>query len=319
MQDLDDKPRLGVSSCLLGNSIRYDGGHCRNKMVCEQLGLFFQWVPICPEVEMGMPVPRETVRLVAQDGRTRLVGNKSGTDYSEAMRAYTERKLKQIAPLRLHGYILKKNSPTCGMERVPLYGTAGGRIGKTGGLFAAAMTRAFPLLPVEEEGRLNDLALKDNFVERVYAYRRWQRFAASIHAPRHLVRFHTRHKYQLMAHDPKTYRALGRLVAQAGVMEMSELLPRYGTQFMECLKIPADAKRQANVLYHVMGFLKDSLDREDKHELLGLIERYRHRELSLTAPLTLIEHHLRKHPNPWVQQQHYLMPYPEAFTMRHRL
>ncbi len=310
------KPRLGISACLLGGAVRYNGGHCRDRYILMELSKFFDWMSVCPEVEMGMSVPRETIRLTAGEHGPKLVGNKSGVDYSGQMARWSEHKLAVLDAMKLHGFILKKGSPSCGMERVPIYGRKGQPTAKGSGLFAAALRDRFPLMPLEEEGRLNDKRLRETFIESVYAYKRWRDLAESDPKPGALVRFHTEHKYQLLAHDEGIFRELGRLTAESGARPMDELLDEYGRLFMTAMRKPTGQKAHANVMYHLMGFLKHDLEGDDKRELTGLIESFRNNRHPVNVPLTMLKHYFRKFPNEWVQVQRYLAPYPNEFNMR---
>ena len=256
--------RVGISSCLLGNEVRFDGGHKRDRYLADTLGQFFQWVPVCPEVEMGLGTPRETLRLLGDPSAPRLVFGKTGGDQTAAMQSWATTRLEQLATMDLCGYILKSDSPSCGMERVRLYGE-GGMPSKTGvGIYARALMDRFPLLPVEEEGRLHDLPLRENFVERVFCFRRWRDLVAGRLTRGKLVAFHTAHKLLLMAHSPKHYAELGRLVAAAKAHTPRELETRYGELFMAALTIKATATKHVNVLQHILGYLKRDLDAKDK-------------------------------------------------------
>jgi uncharacterized protein YbgA (DUF1722 family)/uncharacterized protein YbbK (DUF523 family) len=290
--------RLGISTCLLGENVRFDGGHKRDPFLTDILGQYVTWVPVCPEVEMGMSVPRESIRLEGDPASPRLVGPKSGTDYTPAMRRWSQSRLEELAALDLHGYVLKKNSPSCGLFRVRVYNERGMPHRNGGGLYAQALVAQFPLLPVEEEGRLNDMGLRENFIERIFAYYRWTRLLRENPSPGGLVRFHTAHKLTLMAHSPVHYREMGRLVAQAGTEPWEELTAAYGKMLMEGLGVMGTRGKHTNALQHLMGFLKNHLSGDDKQELLGLIEDYRLGLVPLIVPLTLLKHHLNRHPVP---------------------
>ncbi len=312
--------RLGVSACLLGEQVRYDGGHKRDLFLLNTLGAFVQWVPVCPEVEIGLGTPREAIRLVGDVDDPRLVGVKSGRDLTDTMRMWARGQLEGLAALRLHGYVLKKNSPSCGLFRVRVYdhNDVPARTGR--GIYADELVKRLPLMPVEEEGRLHDMPLRENFIGRVIAYYRWTRLLDEDPTPGGLVRFHTAHKMTLMAHDPAAQRALGRIVAGAGDGEWEAIAGAYGQGFMAALGKLATAKRHTNVLQHLMGYLKDDLSREDKAELLGLIEDYRLGLVPLVVPLTLLKHHLRRHDVPdWMHRQVYLNPYPKELMLRNHV
>ena len=313
------KIRVGISTCLLGANVRFDGGHKHDPFLTETLGAFFEWVPVCPEVEIGLGTPRESLRLVGTPEQPRLVAPRSGKDHTDAMRRFADRRLDQLATTDIHGYVLKKDSPSCGMMRVRVYGD-GGMAARTGrGLYADTLLKRFPTLPVEEEGRLHDMALRESFIERVFAHHRWTKFAQSRPRPKDMVGFHSSQKLALMAHSPEHYRQLGRLVAQAGRTPMNELLASYGEGFMHCLSVRATAKKHANVLQHLLGYLKMKLDATDKTELIGHIEDYRNGLVPLIVPLTLLSHHFRRHPCPWVAEQTYLNPYPAELMLRNHV
>lgn len=314
-----DPIRIGISSCLLGEAVRWDGGHKHDGYITETLGRYITWVPVCPEVEVGMGTPRESVRLVGSRQSPQMVGNQTRRDWTAAMQSYAERRVRELESMRLHGYLLKKGSPSCGMERVKIYSEQGMPIGTGPGLFARELMNRMSSLPIEEEGRLNDPVLRENFIERVFAYYRWHRLTASDPTPNDLVRFHTQHKLTLFAHDPRGYRELGRRVAAAGKTDFRESLAQYGRQFMEVLKIKATPQKHANVLYHLKGFLKRSIDHPDKEELTEVIESYRQGYVPLIVPITLLKHHFRRHTIEWIEEQTYMAPYPAELMLRNHV
>lgn len=317
---IDPPLRLGVSACLLGEEVRYDGGHKRDAYLLGALGQYVQWVPVCPEVEVGMTTPRETLRLEGSPDDPRMIASVSGKDWTDEMRAWSRGRLEELAELGLHGYVLKKNSPSCGLFRVKVYdqNDVPARTGR--GLYADELVLRLPLLPVEEEGRLHDLTLRENFIERVFAYYRWTQLLDADPTPGGLVAFHSAHKLTLMAHHPVKQRELGRIVAEAGNLPWIDLAAAYGRAFMETLAVIATAKKHTNVLHHLMGYLKDDLAAEDKAELLGVIEDYRLGLVPLIVPLTLLKHHIARHDVPeWVHQQVYLNPYPKELMLRNHV
>jgi uncharacterized protein YbgA (DUF1722 family)/uncharacterized protein YbbK (DUF523 family) len=311
--------RIGISSCLLGEQVRFDGGHKRDAYIVSTLGTFFEWVPVCPEMELGLGTPRESLRLIGTPAAPRLVTTRSQHDHTEAMQRYAAERLRALARLDLHGYIVKKDSPSCGMERVRVYSQDGVVQRQARGLFAAALMQHLPLLPVEEEGRLQDMRLRENFITRVFAYQRWSEFVAGQPTPADLVRFHTQHKMTLLAHSRPHYQALGRLVARAGDLPMSELLPAYGVKFMEGLKVQATPRKHVNVLYHLLGHLKKRLNADDKAEMVSHVEAYRQGFVPLVVPLTMLKHFFRLHPLPWVLEQTYLQPYPAELMLQNHV
>ncbi|OFV79952.1 MAG: hypothetical protein A2Y78_11885 [Acidobacteria bacterium RBG_13_68_16] len=318
MKDRENPIRIGVSSCLLGAKVRFDGGHKKDDFLVNTFGEWVDWVPVCPEVEVGMGTPRESVRLVREGGDVRMVAPKSGKDWSEAMRAYSAQRVEKLAAAELSGYVLKKDSPSCGMERVKLYGE--GMPTKSGrGVFAEALLARFPNLPVEEEGRLCDPRLRDNFVERVFAYQRLRRFFSDRWTVGGLVAFHTAHKLQLMAHAPKSYETLGRLVARAKGLPREEFRQSYETEFMQGLKVIATTHRNTNVLHHILGYFKKLLDGEARAELLALIEDYRRGLVPLIVPITLIKHLVRLHSVGYLAGQVYLEPHPKELMLRNHV
>ena len=312
--------RLGVSSCLLGEQVRYDGGHKLDRYLTGTLGQFFEWVPVCPEVEIGLPTPRESMRLVGDAEDPRLIAPKSGTDYTDRMKAWAQGRLDELATMNLSGFVAKKDSPSSGVFRVKVYNEHGMAQRNGTGIFPGALMNRFPLLPIEEEGRLNDMPLRENFVERVFAYYRWTRMLDEEPAPGGLVKFHTSHKLTLMAHSPQHYTEMGRLVADAGKRDWDELTATYGAMLMEGLGVMGTRGKHVNVLHHLMGYLKNDLSTEDKQELLGLVEDYRQGMVPLIVPLTLLKHHLNRNPVPeWVDKQVYLNPYPRELMLRNHV
>jgi uncharacterized protein YbgA (DUF1722 family)/uncharacterized protein YbbK (DUF523 family) len=316
--DRDCTIRLGISTCLLGENVRYDGGHKLDRFLVHTLGQYVKWVPVCPEVETGLPIPRESMRLVGDPEAPRLVTLKSGQDYTERMQTWARKRLEQLAEAKICGFVFKKDSPSSGLYRVKVYTEQGmpSQIGT--GIFPREVMKRFPLLPLEEEGRLHDMHLRENFIDRVFAFYRWTNLLEEDPTPGALVRFHTAHKLTLMAHSPSHYQDMGRLVAQAGALPWAELTEAYGQSLMAGLGVMTSPGKHANVLQHLMGFLKDQLSSEDKAELLSYIEDYRNGLLPLIVPLTLLQHHLRRHQVPdWVHQQVYLHPYPKELMLRH--
>jgi uncharacterized protein YbgA (DUF1722 family)/uncharacterized protein YbbK (DUF523 family) len=314
--------RLGISSCLLGNEVRFDGQHKRDRFLVDELGPFVEWVPVCPEVEVGMGIPREPVRLVAAPGGPRMLAQQSGEDFTERMQRLAAKRVGQLARLELCGYVLKSKSPSCGMERMKVYASTekGAPATRDGvGLFAQILLDRLPTLPVEEEGRLGDAALRENFIERVFAYRRLRDLWRTRWTVGTLVAFHTASKMALLAHSTEGYRALGRLVAEGKALPRETLRARYEAGFMGTLKKLATRGRHANVLTHMLGHLKKLLDDGDKHELLASIEDHRRGLLPLVVPLTLLRHHARRLAVPYLLGQTYLDPHPKELMLRNRI
>jgi uncharacterized protein YbgA (DUF1722 family)/uncharacterized protein YbbK (DUF523 family) len=313
------KIRLGVSSCLLGETVRYDGGHKRDAFLTVTLGPFVEWVAVCPEVEIGLSVPRPPIRLVGDPRAPRLVVEKTGEDLTARMERWARGRIAALHALGLHGYVLKRNSPSCGLLRVRVYGEDGspGRVGR--GRFAAALTEALPLLPVEEEGRLTDAGLRESFIERVFAAARWHVFTASGPRARDLVAFHAAHKFAVLAHSPRVYAELGHLVAGAGPRLSAETLATYGTRLAQALAVRATRARHANVLQHLAGFLKRSLADDERAELGEVIAEYRGGLVPLVVPLTLLKHYVRRFGLEYLADQVYLDPHPKELMLRNHV
>jgi uncharacterized protein YbgA (DUF1722 family)/uncharacterized protein YbbK (DUF523 family) len=312
--------RVGISACVLGQKVRFDGGHKEDRFITGTLSQFVEFVPVCPEVEVGMGTPRETVRLVrAEKGGPRMIAPKSGLDHTSSMQRFSKRRAKELESLELCGYVLKKGSPSCGMERVKIY-SAEGMPQKNGrGLFAEALMEQFPLLPVEEDGRLNDPRLRDNFFVRLFAYRRLKNLFVSRWRAGDLVRFHTAEKLLLMAHDRKGYTHLGKLVANPKAHLRKTLAEEYGRVYMESLRKIATTKKHVNVLQHALGHFKKLLTPDERQELLGLIEDYREELVPLIVPVTLLRHHVRLHGVNYLAGQVYLQPHPKELMLRNHV
>jgi len=321
----ESRPRVGISRCLLGDEVRYDGGHKRDAFLVDTFGRYVEWVPVCPEVEMGMGTPREPIHLVAAlDGvpagatRVRLIGVKSGRDWTPTMDRWRRDRIRELLRAGLCGYVLKKDSPSCGLERVRVHGSRG--VARTGrGLFAQALVDAMPNLPIEDEGRLHDPALRENFVERVFAYQRLVNFFAGRWTIASLVAFHTAHKLQLLAHSRRAYTALGRVVARAKEIGRSEVASIYQRAFMDALRTIATPARHADVLQHVVGHFKRRLDGVSRQELLSAIEDHRRGIVPLIVPITLIRHHVRQHGVEYLAGQYYLQPHPHELGLRNHV
>lgn len=316
----DDAPvRIGISTCLLGKPVRWDGGHKRDAFLTDQLGPFVEWVPVCPEVEVGMGVPRETIRLVARDGEQRLVAERSGVDWSEPMRAWARRRVRELEALDLCGYVLKKDSPSCGMERVRVWNEKGMAEKRGRGAFADVLLASAPALPVEEEGRLSDPRLRENWIERIFAYRRVRSLFAGRWTRGDLVAFHTAHKLQVLSHSPRHYAELGRLVADAKGLGRAAVRERYEQGFMDALRHLATPRRQVNVLQHVLGYFRRLLDERDRRELAALVDDYGSGLLPLIVPITLIRHHVDRLGIEYLAGQVYLEPHPKELMLRNRV
>lgn len=310
--------RVGVSACLLGAKVRFDGGHKRDRFVDGALRKYFEFVPFCPEVAIGLGTPRQPIRLVGDPLRPRAVGTRDPErDVTDALRDYGRAVADQYEDLC--GFILKKGSPSCGLERVRVYNDKGMPQWDSAGLFAAELMEQRPLLPVEDEGRLHDPMLRENFITRVFVYARWRALERGGLTKGGLVAFHARHKLQLLAHSPEGYRELGRMVARLDQEPLSVLAEGYVRRLMEVLKERATRKRHVNVLQHLLGYLRAGLDAADRAELVDTIDAYRRGEYPLVVPITLLQHHFRRCPNAYVDQQVYLQPHPRDLMLRNEL
>ena len=307
---------VGISACLLGDEVRFDGGHKRNNFLAKVIGDYIEWVDVCPEVGAGLGVPRESMRLVADGSSVRVIGNRTDTDYTEPLVSYSNTAVTRLVDRELRGFVLKKGSPSCGVERVRVYDGNKSPSGNGRGVFAERLIEALPNLPVEEEGRLQDPRIREHFITRVFTYDRWLNLRARDTQPRELVEFHTRHKMLLLAHSPRHYRKMGPLVARAGVDPMDRVLDKYEALLMDGLRSQATPGRHINVLEHLSGFLKNELASEEKQELLDLMDDYRRGRVPLIAPLVLLSHHLRHLRDDWVDAQFYLEPYPAELALR---
>jgi uncharacterized protein YbgA (DUF1722 family)/uncharacterized protein YbbK (DUF523 family) len=313
------KIRLGVSACLLGQEVRYDGGHKRDRFLIDTLGRFVEWVPVCPEVEIGLGIPRDRIRLVGDAAAPRLIVEKTGEDLTARMERYARARTRELESLDLHGYVLKRGSPSCGLFRVRVYDEEGVVRGNGTGAYARVLTKRFPQLPVEEEGRLGDPALRENFIERVFALARWRTFVARRPGAGDLVAFHTAQKFAVLAHSPSHYATLGRLVAAVGGARLAARVTEYGTLLMQALSIRATRARHANVLQHLTGFFKRQLEAAQRVELADVIHDYRLGLVPLVVPLTLIKHHVRRLGVAYLADQVYLSPHPKELMLRNHV
>jgi uncharacterized protein YbgA (DUF1722 family)/uncharacterized protein YbbK (DUF523 family) len=308
--------RVGVSTCLLGEEVRFDGGHKRDPFLTETLGPWVEWVPVCPEVELGLGIPREPIRLEGDAAAPRLVAPKSGRDHTDAMVRLARARVGTLARAGLDGYVLKKDSPSCGMERVRVYGAKGPPLRRGVGIFARALMDRLPLLPVEEEGRLHDPCLRENFVERLFVYARWRDFLAARPTRGGLVAFHTAHKLLVLSHVPTAYSWLGRVIAHAKERPLRDVLTDYGAGLMEALAVPATPARHVNVLEHMLGYFSDALEPDERQELVEAIADHRRGLVPLVVPLTLVKHHVRRLGVGYLAGQVFLEPHPRELMLR---
>jgi uncharacterized protein YbgA (DUF1722 family)/uncharacterized protein YbbK (DUF523 family) len=316
-----EKIRLGISACLLGESVRFDGGHKLDRFITDTLGQYVEFVPVCPEVECGLGVPREAMRLVGDLKAPRLMTVRTKADLTERMVAWARKRVQELEQENLCGFIFKSKSPSSGMERVKVYSEPpqGAPVTRGVGLFARAFMEHFPLLPVEDEGRLHDPVLRENFIERLFVGQRWRELLTARPTLGGLVAFHTRHKLLILSHSTRHYRELGKLVARAKELPVQELYEHYQSQLMEALRLKTTPKKNTNVLHHLMGYFKKDLSPDEKQELLGIIDYYHQGYLPLVVPVTLINHYVRKYRQPYLQEQFYLHPHPVELQLRNHV
>lgn len=316
---MHEKIKLGISSCLLGEKVRYDGGHKLDPFLRNTLGRYVDWVPVCPEVESGLPVPRDVMHLVGDPDAPRLVTVNKGIDHTNRMLRWAHEKLSELERMDLCGFVFKSRSPSSGMRGVKLYTPEGVLKGRSIGIFAGAFMKQFALLPVEDEGRLQDPALRENFIERVFVFRRWQEYVREDSSLGGLVSFHTGNKLLTLAHSPKHYTMLGKLVAEAKRFRREALHGKYITTLMEGLRFIATTKKNTNVLQHMAGYLKKQLSLDEKLELQEVIENYHRGLVPLIVPLTLLQHHVRKYNVEYLKKQYYLNPHPVELMLRNHI
>jgi uncharacterized protein YbgA (DUF1722 family)/uncharacterized protein YbbK (DUF523 family) len=313
---MSEKIRIGISSCLLGEKVRYDGGHKRDRYLSTTLSEYFEYVPVCPEFECGLGVPRESMRLVGSPESPRLQGTRSGTDFTERMETWAWNRVRELESERLCGFVFKSNSPSSGMERVKVYG-ASGMPTKTGvGVFARIFMEQFPLLPTEEEGRLHDPVLRENFIQRVFALQAWRDQVASSPTPKALSDFQARNKLLVMSHSQEAARQLGRMAARGGNGDFAATVGEYEHAFLAALRLHGTLRKNTNVLQHAMGHFKKLLTADEKAELVELIGHYRDGLVPLVVPVTMIAHYARKYQNEYLLQQTYLHPHPLELRLR---
>jgi uncharacterized protein YbgA (DUF1722 family)/uncharacterized protein YbbK (DUF523 family) len=311
--------RVGVSSCLLGQEVRYDSGHKRDRYLTDILDDYVEWVSVCPEVESGMPTPRPAMRLVEDGQNVRMAEIKTNIDHTTQMTKFSQLRVRKLRDQNLCGYILKKNSPSCGMTRVKIWKDKGMPRRDGRGLYASALMDAYPNLPVEEEGRLHDAALRENFIERVFGYRRLQDLFRPRWTVGQVMKFHTAHKLQLMAHSPAAYRTLGQLVAVTKEVPRAIFRNDYEDGFMTALAQLASRGRNTNALQHAAGYVKTKIDSASRNELADLIHDYRNGLVPLVVPLSLLRHHIRVHEIDYLAGQSYLQPHPKELMLRNHV
>lgn len=315
----DELIKIGISSCLLGHPVRYNGGHKLDRYIRDTLGEYMHFVPVCPEVECSLTTPRETMCLVGDPENPRLLTSRSGIDLTNRMQQWITRRLRSLAKEDLCGFIFKKKSPSCGLMRVKVYNAKGIPESKGSGLFAKAVTDRFPYVPVEEEGRLHDPMLRENFIECIFAFKRWRTLRAERKSVGNLVTFHTREKLLLLSHSPRHYREMGKLVAAGKQQPLEMLFDTYEKYFLEALRLKTTPAKNVNVLHHILGFFKKGLSADEKQEMLELVGDYRAGHVPLIVPITLINHFVRKYRQSYLARQTYLKPHPIALKLRNHV
>ncbi len=316
---LDGRIKLGIAKCLLGHKVRYDGAQKLNRFLRDTLGQYVEWVPVCPEVETGMPVPREAVRLVGDVNSPRLVGRNTGEDWTDRMHEWGAERLKQLEQEDICGYVFKYGSPSSGMTRVKVYGESGMPRMEGSGIWARMVMDQFSHLPFEDDGRLHDSRLRENFISRIFTLKRWREAMADGYTPGKLVDFHTRHKMLIMSHNEVMYRAMGKLVAQVGTADSKDIFSRYFEILFKALSYKHTVKKNVNVLSHAVGYFKKNLTSAEKAELLELIEQYQNELVPLIVPMTMINHYVRKYKKEYLEKQYYLHPYPAELMLRNHV
>ena len=316
---MEESIKLGISTCLLGENVRYDGGHKLDRFLRDTLGQWVIYVPICPEVECGLPTPRESMHLEGDPRSPRLVTSRTRRDITDQMTGWARTRLRQIESEKLCGFIFKAHSPSSGMERVRVYDDKGMPRKVGVGIFARMFMEHFPLLPVEEEGRLSDAGLRENFIERIFTLKRWREHREEGRSRRGLIDFHARHKLLILSHSPMHLRRMGKLVATIKDITINQAYEQYHQHLMESLKLKATIKKHTNVLQHLMGYFKQVLSPDEKQELLKVIETYHRGYTPLIAPITLLNHYVRKYDQPYLKQQVYLNPHPVELMLRNHV
>jgi len=311
-----ERIKLGISTCLVGEKVRYDGGHKWDPFLTDTLGQYVEYVPVCPEVECGFGIPREPLRLIGDSQRPHLVTSRTNHDHTERMLQWSRKRVMELKRENLCGFIFKSGSPSSGMERVKVY-DANGIPAKNGvGIFARVFMDQFPLLPVEDDGRLKDPKIRENFIERIFTLERWRRVGEGM---RNLIAFHTQHKLLILSHSPKHYQMMGRLVAWSKEMPWKDVHKEYERLLLEALSLKTTPKKNANVLQHVMGYFKEELSADEKRELQEIIDLFRKGTVPLIVPITLLNHYVRKYGQPYLKEQYFLHPHPLELQLRNHV
>ena len=314
-----EKIKLGISTCLLGKNVRYDGGHKLDRFLTDTLGQYVEYIPVCPEVECGLSIPRESMHLEGDTDSPRLVTIRTKQDMTDRMVQWAQNRVSELEKEDLCGFIFKSDSPSSGMERIKVYNEKGMPVKKGVGIFARTFMNHFTLLPVEEEGRLHDPNLRENFIERIFTLKRWREVLGKKESRGNVVDFHTKQKLLILSHSPKHYQTMGKLVAKAKDLALNELYRQYQAILMEALQLKTTPKKNANVLMHMMGYFREQLSPDEKQELLEVIDNYRQEYIPLIVPITLIQHYVRKYDQPYLKQQVYLNPHPLELQLRNHV
>ena len=314
--EMEDKIRIGISACLVGQPVRFDGSHKHDHYLTNTLSEYLDFVPVCPEVESGFSVPRETLRLVGDPEAPRLVTSRTNIDHTDRMLSWAEKRVRELEAENLCGFIFKSDSPSSGLMRVKVYNPKGMAEKKGVGLFARTFTRHFPMLPVEEEGRLNDPVLRETFIEQIFTLKRWRETLTLGRNMKNLVDFQTRHKLLMLSHSPANARLMGKLVADGKQAPIQAVYVQYERLLIETLRMKSTIKKNLNVLEHILGYFKNQLDSDEKQEMLEIFDRYRNEFVPLIVPVTLLNHYVRKTGEPYLKQQVYLNPHPIALKLR---
>ena len=311
--------KIGISSCLLGNNVRYDGGHKLDRFLTDTLGAFIEYVPVCPETECGLGIPREPMRLEGDIEDPKLMIIKTGKDVTKKMKKWSTKRVNELKKEDLCGFIFKSRSPSCGIVRVEVFNEKGTPVLKGSGLFAKMFMNEFSLIPVEDEGRLHDSGLRGNFIERIFTLKIWRNATKGKRTPGKLVKFHSENKLLFLAHSEKHYRLMGKIVAGAGKNNIEEVHKTYEETMLEALKLKTTPNKHTNVLMHMMGYFKKVLSSDEKQELLEKINGYKNGFIPLIAPVTLISHYARKYDEPYLKKQSYLNPHPVELKLRNHV
>lgn len=316
---MGDKIKIGVSRCLLGEKVRYDGGHKHDRFLTKTLGEYVEWFGICPEVDCGLSIPREAMRLVGDIKNPKLLTQKTQIDYTGKMQSWAKGAVKDLGNVGLCGFIFKTGSPSSGMRDIKVYNDKGYATKKGVGLFAKAVMDAYPLLPVEDDGRLHDMPLRENFIERIFVFKRWQDMCRQSKTIKNLLDFHTKHKLLIMAHSPAKLKELGALLGTPDKRKIAEIFDAYINILMPALKLLATTKKNTNVLHHIFGYFKKDLLPDEKQEALEIIDRYHNGYVPLMVPIVLLQHYVRKYKKEYLASQYYLNPHPFELMLRNHV